>query len=153
MDAYLNQFLEEAVNDATPLIDWVSGLSSPSEGDWIPNMLQNATADDQTMNYWYSHLLDLEDEPPPKVLIGAGLNDEVCLYYSIFITITIFSLNIQTLDLYRKYKRSRICLNIVYCNIDIYFEKYHLKILKYIVSTYLQVCFLRFTLDSYVKTT
>ena len=38
-------------NDATGLIDCVTGLASPSEDDWIGDMLTNANADDKTMEY------------------------------------------------------------------------------------------------------
>ena len=83
---YEHQFLEEVANDATGLIDCVTGLASPSEDDWIGDMLTNANADDNTMEYWYSHLLNGDDdntEPGGKILIGSGPDDKVCVTFSI----------------------------------------------------------------------
>ena len=59
---YEHQFLEEVANDATGLIDWVTGVTSPSEDDWIGDMLKNSNADDKTMEYWHSHLLNGDDD-------------------------------------------------------------------------------------------
>ena len=83
---YEHQFLEEVANDPTDLIDWVTGLAPPSEDDWIGDMLKNSNADDKTMDYWYSRLLNGDDdntEPGGKILIGSGPDDKVCVTYII----------------------------------------------------------------------
>ena len=45
-DLYIQQFLEDAGNDPNSLIDWADGLSTPSEDQWIIDMLTDANADD-----------------------------------------------------------------------------------------------------------
>ena len=93
-DLYIQQFLEDAGNDPNSLIDWADGLSTPSEDQWITDMLTDANADDTTMDYWYNHLLDDEVQGekrksddhgafPPKKIIGSGPNNKVCVNYYI----------------------------------------------------------------------
>ena len=56
------------------------------EDDWIVSMLQNASADQNTIDYWYANLLDNDDdntEPGGKIMIGSGPDDKVCVTFSI----------------------------------------------------------------------